>query len=65
MKQKDGKYHYLLDLADTYGQEIHKLERLQQINPNEFRQSTIDRLLEKWHEILADYEKFSLKDKGD
>jgi hypothetical protein len=64
-EENEDKYHYLLDLADSYEQDIKKLEDLQKIGFSEYRQAEIDRLTEKWHKILADYEKFSLEDKGE
>ena len=59
------KYHYLLDLAETYEEEIIKLQDLQKISFSEARKQEIDKLSKKWEDVLADYEKFSLEDKGE
>jgi len=61
----EDKYHYLLNLAETYEEEIGKLQDLQKISFSEARKQEIDRLSKKWEDILADYEKFSLEDKGE
>jgi len=59
------RFHYLLDLADTYEQEVRKLQELQNIRFSEARKQEIDKLNKKWEDVLADYEKFSLEDKGE
>ena len=56
------KFHYLLELADIYEQEVRKLQELQNIRFSEARKQEIDKLNKKWEDILADYEKFSLEE---
>jgi len=59
------RFHYLLDLAETYEEEVRKLQDLQNIRFSEARKREIDKLSKKWEDVLADYEKFSLEDKGE
>jgi len=63
MKVRKDKYQYLLDLADDYIEEQKKLLELQYKNWNEWRQEEINRLDKKIEDVLADYERLSLKSK--
>jgi len=62
-KNKD-KYKYLLDLADSYLNEMKQLQELQYKSWSDLRQERIEYLNQKAEEVLADYEKFHMRDKG-
>ena len=59
------KYQYLLDLADSYIEEIKKLRKLQEKSFSELRESEIERLNRKCEDILVKYERFHFENGGD
>jgi len=61
-KNKD-KYKYLLDLADSYLDEMKQLQELQYKSWSELRQERIETLNRKIEEILADYERLHMQDR--
>ena len=61
-KNKD-KYKYLLDLADSYINEIKQLMELQYKSWSDSRQQEIETLNRKAEEVLADYERYHMQDR--
>jgi len=63
MARNKDKYKYLLDLADSYINEIKQLMELQYKSWSDSRQQEIETLNRKAEEVLADYERYHMQDR--
>jgi len=63
MARNKDKYKYLLDLADSYINEMKQLQELQYKSWSDLRQERIEYLNRKAEEVLADYERLHMQDR--